>query len=308
MLKDQKAREFSERFVEQWLNTRELGREVKPDEKLFPQYYDAEIQSAIKYEPILFFQEILAQNLPLTNLIDSDFSFMTNKLSRFYGLTIKDMTQQPKRAALPEDSHRGGILGMAAVMAVSSYPQRTSPVLRGKWILETLLGTPPPPPPPDVPDLKEEHAGEAPRTLRERLEEHRRNAVCASCHARIDPLGFPLENYDVLGRWRTEDAGKPIDTAGELPDGTKIGDVAALKKVLLERKVAFFRHLTSKLLGYALGRGLTPADACTVDRIADSLEGEQFKSQALIRGIVLSVPFRYQTGTIAGKAVQEGTR
>jgi hypothetical protein len=148
MLKDQKAREFSERFVEQWLNTRELGREVKPDEKLFPQYYDAEIQSAIKYEPILFFQEILAQNLPLTNLIDSDFSFMTNKLSRFYGLTIKDMTQQPKRAALPEDSHRGGILGMAAVMAVSSYPQRTSPVLRGKWILETLLGTPPPPPHP----------------------------------------------------------------------------------------------------------------------------------------------------------------
>ena len=309
MLKDQRARDFSERFVDQWLNTRELGRDVKPDEKVFPAWYDAEIQSAIRYEPILFFQEILSQNLSVLNLLDSNFTILTNKLSNFYGLSLKGLTQQPKRAELPENSHRGGILTMSAVLAVSSYPQRTSPVLRGKWILEAVLGTPPPPPPPNVPDLKEEdHSAAMPRTLRERLEEHRRDPVCASCHSRIDPLGFALENYDGLGRWRTEDSGKPIDNRGELPDGTKIDGPERLKKVLLERKAQFLRHVTSKLMGYALGRGLTAGDACTVDRIVDQLESQEYRSQALIREIVLSVPFRYRTGTIANKAVQEGIR
>src|SRR5262249_39755688 len=159
---DEKAREFAERFIEQWLNTRELGRDIKPDEKLFPAYYDAEIQSAIRYEPILFFQEILAKDLSLLNLLDSNFSILTNRLARHYGLTVNGMTQQPKHADLPENSHRGGILGMTGVLAVSSYPQRTSPVLRGKWILETILGTPPPPPPANVPALPEKHDGAAP--------------------------------------------------------------------------------------------------------------------------------------------------
>jgi mono/diheme cytochrome c family protein len=309
MLKDQRVRDFSERFVDQWLNTRELGRDIKPDEKIFPAYYDAEIQSAIRYEPILFFQEILSQNLSVLNLLDSNFTILTNKLSNFYGLSLKGLTQQPKRAELPENSHRGGILNMSAVLAVSSYPQRTSPVLRGKWILEAVLGTPPPPPPPNVPDLKEDdHSAAAARTLRERLEEHRRDPVCASCHSRIDPLGFALENYDALGRWRTEDSGKPIDNRGELPDGTKIEGPERLKKVLLERKPLFLRHLTSKLMGYALGRGLTAGDACTVDRILDQLESQEYRSQALMRSIVLSVPFRYQAGTIANRAVQEGIR
>ena len=259
MLKNERARDFAERFVDQWLNIRELGRDIKPDEKLFPIYYDAEIQSAIRYEPILFFQEILAQDLSLLNLLDANFTILTNKMSNFYGLSLKGLTQQPKHADLPPNSHRGGILSMAAVLAVSSYPQRTSPVLRGKWILETILGTPPSPPPANVPPLKEDHESAAAQTLRERLEEHRRDPVCASCHSRIDPLGFPLENYDVLGRWRAEDSGKPIDSHGELPDGTQIAGPDELKKVLLERKTEFLRHLTSKLLGYALGRGLTPA-------------------------------------------------
>jgi hypothetical protein len=305
MLKNERARDFAERFVDQWLNTRELGRDIKPDEKLFPAYYDAEIQSAMRYEPILFFQEILAQNLSLLNLLDAPFTILTNKLSNFYGLSLKGLTQQPKHADLPPNSHRGGILSMAAVLAVSSYPERTSPVLRGKWILETVLGTPPPPPPPNVPPLKEDHGGALPQTLRERLEEHRRDPVCASCHSRIDPLGFALENYDVLGRWRTEDNGKTIDNRGELPDGTRIAGPDELKKILLERRTVFLHHFTSKLLGYALGRGLTPADSCTVDQIVDRLESEQYRSQSLIRAIVLSVPFRYQRGTIAGKAVPE---
>jgi hypothetical protein len=301
MLSDIKSRDFAERFVEQWLSTRELGRDIKPDQKLFPEYYDAEIQSAIRYEPVLFFQEIMGKNLSLLNLLDAKFSVMTAKLARFYGLNAKGMTQQPKHAELPEDSHRGGILTMSAVLTVSSYPQRTSPVLRGKWVLENILGTPPPSPPPNVPALKENEPGATPQTLRERLEQHRANPVCATCHDRIDPLGFALENYDVLGRWRTADSGKPIDSTGQLPDGTKIAGPDDLKKVLLERKDGFIRFFTTKMLGYALGRGLTPGDSCTVDQIVAKLAEENYNSQTLIREIVLSVPFRYQAATIGSK-------
>ncbi len=298
MLKDPKSLEFCQRFVEQWLGTRELGRDIKPDKKLFPQYYDAELQSAMKYEPILFFQEILAQDLSLLNLIDSNFTILTNKLQKFYGLPKTDLKQQPKRADLPEGSHRGGILGMSAVLAVSSLPTRTSPVLRGKWVLDALLGTPPPPPPPNVPQLEENHDGAAPRTVRERLAQHRANPVCASCHSRIDPIGFGLENYDVLGRWRTEDAGKPIDSKGELPGGISFDGPEQLKTVLLNKKELFFRNLTTKLLGYALGRGLTLQDQCTVEQILTQLDKDGYRAQSLVQGIVMSVPFRYQPATL----------
>lgn len=185
---------------------------------------------------------------------------------------------------------------MAAVLAVSSYPNRTSPVLRGKWILESLLGTPPPPPPPSVPALEEAHAGATPKTIRLRLEQHRRDPACAACHSRIDPLGFGLENYDVLGRWRTEDAGVPVDTRGELPDGASYDGPEELKGLLLSRKDVFIRNLTSKLLGYALGRGLRLEDSCTVDQIVARLRENDYKAQTLVQEIVLSVPFRYQAG------------
>jgi hypothetical protein len=165
-------------------------------------------------------------------------------------------------------------------------------VLRGTWILDSLLGTPPPPPPANVPPLAETAAGAAPATVRERLEKHRANAVCASCHSRIDPLGFALENYDVIGRWRTEDAGKPVDNSGEMTDGTKIQGPAQLKAALLEHKDLFVRNLTSKLLGYALGRGLTLRDSCTVDAIVAAVKAKDYSAQALIEGIVLSTPFR----------------
>ena len=297
MLKDARTREFAEQFVEQWLNTRELGRDIKPDAKLFPAYYDAEIQSGIRYEPILFFQELLTSNLSLLNLIDSSFTIMSNKLARHYGIKpAKPLRQQPVVVELPPDSHRGGVLGMAAVLAVSSYPNRTSPVLRGKWILEALLGTPPPPPPPNVPTLPE-HAGTAPQTLRERLTQHRANPACAVCHNRIDPLGFGLENYDVLGLWRTEDAGKPIDAKGELPDGTRFDGPVEMKQILMRQKDLLVRNLTAKLLGYALGRGLTLEDHCSVDRIAETVKRENYSAHSLILEIARSVPFRYQTGT-----------
>ena len=195
---------------------------------------------------------------------------------------------------------------MAAVLAVSSYPNRTSPVLRGKWVLESLLGTPPPPPPPSVPALEEVHEGAPPKTIRARLEQHRRDPACAACHSRIDPLGFGLENYDVLGRWRTEDAGAPVDTKGELPDGTKFDGPEELKAVLLARKDVFIRNLTSKMLGYALGRGLKLEDSCTVDQIVARLKENDYKSQTLVEEIVLSVPFRYQAGTNPTMSLNQG--
>jgi hypothetical protein len=297
MLKDPKTLEFTERFVEQWLGTRELGRDIKPDAKLFPGYYDAELQSAIRYEPVLFFQELLSNNESLLNLIDSKFTVLTNKLAKHYGFDSKGLSQQPKRFELPAGSHRGGLLGMTAILAVTSYPTRTSPVLRGKWILDAMLGTPPPPPPPNVPTLKTERDAAAPKTQRDRLEQHRLNPVCGSCHNKIDPLGFAMENYDIAGVWRNEEEGKAIDARGQLPDGTSFDGVDQLKQVLLARKTLFFHNLTSKMLGYALGRGLTAEDSCVVDRIVEQLIKQNYSANTLIREIVLSPSFRWQPGT-----------
>jgi hypothetical protein len=308
MLEDKKSLEFAERFVEQWLGTRELGRDIQPDAKLFPEYYDAEVQSAIRYEPILFFQEILRRNQSLLTLLDADYTILNDKLEKHYGLDLGRLGQLPKPAYLPADSRRGGLLSMAAVLAVSSYPHRTSPVLRGKWVLENLLGTPPPPPPPNVPKLEEAHEGEAPKTVRQRLAVHRADPVCASCHSRIDPLGFGLENYDVLGRWRSEDSGKPIDSRGQLPNGTMFEGPEELKSALYQRRGVFLRNLVSKMLGYALGRGLTMEDRCTVENIAGKVEADNYRAHTLIVELVKSVPFRYKPGTVDDMAVPATTK
>jgi Protein of unknown function (DUF1592)/Protein of unknown function (DUF1588)/Protein of unknown function (DUF1585)/Protein of unknown function (DUF1587)/Protein of unknown function (DUF1595)/Cytochrome C oxidase, cbb3-type, subunit III len=295
MLKDAKVRESAESFVEQWLGTRELGRNGKPDPSLH-RNYTGELEWAIKKEPVLFFQGLLAENRPLLDLIDANYSYLDTKLTRHYGFQIRGTNQQLKKYDLPEGSHRGGILTMAAVLAVSSHPHRTSPVLRGKWVRETLLGSPPPPAPPDVPEFPEKQDAAAPKTVRERLEQHRQNPTCAACHARIDPIGFGLENYDALGRWRTEESGKPVDAKGELPDGTTFDGPQELKQVLLKRKDEFVRHLTTKLLGYALGRGLTVDDRCTVEEIVTKVKEGEYTSHALVVAIVRSVPFRYRAG------------
>jgi hypothetical protein len=292
MLKDRRTRESVESFVEQWLGTRELGRNVNPDRSL--NRYTNELEWALKQEPVLFFQHMLAENRPVLELLDSNYTFLDTKLSRHYGIRAANLKQQLVKVDLPEDSHRGGLLGMAGVLTVSSLPHRTSPVLRGKWVRETLLGSPPPPPPPDVPSLEEQKGSASAKTIRELLEQHRQNPVCASCHSAIDPIGYGLENYDLLGRWRTEDAGQPIDTKGELPDGTKFDGPHELKQVLLARKDDFVRHLTTKLLGYALGRGLTVEDQCAVDEIATKVKEGEYRSHVLIAEIVCSVPFRYR--------------
>ncbi len=300
MLRRGKSMGFVESFVTQWLGTRELGREFVPDPKIFPNYAsDADLQGDIRFQPIVFFHAMLANDAPVTDLIDSNWTIMTKKLAVLYGLDKsllnKDNQEQPQRIKLPPGSHRGGLLGMSAVLAGSSYPYRTSPVLRGKWVLDAILGTPPLPPPPNVPAL-EEKPGAAPATMRERLAQHRANPVCASCHSRIDPIGFALENYDALGQWRTEEAGKPIDNTGELPDGTRFAGPDELRAVLLAKKDLFLRNLTSRMLGYALGRSLTPQDSCSVDAVITKLAADGYRSQSLIEAIVMSPPFLYQAG------------
>ncbi|MEX2262239.1 MAG: DUF1592 domain-containing protein [Bryobacteraceae bacterium] len=305
MLRNDRSLGFTQRFIEQWLHTRELATDKSPDAKLFPTYAnDEELRSDIRLQPVLFLREILVQNLSLLNLLDSKYTIGTSNLSKHYGVKLpirQNQNKQPQWVELPEGTHRGGLLGMPAILAVSSYPYRTSPVLRGTWILDSMLGTPPPPPPADVPALEEEHAGAAPKSVRERLARHRADPVCASCHSRIDPLGFALENYDVIGRWRDEDGGKPVDNSGELPDGTKFQGPDGLKAALLERKDLFIHNLTSKMLGYALGRGLTLKDSCTVDAIVAQLKENDYSARTLIEAIVLSVPFRYRAATRGGK-------
>jgi Protein of unknown function (DUF1588)/Protein of unknown function (DUF1592)/Protein of unknown function (DUF1585)/Protein of unknown function (DUF1587)/Protein of unknown function (DUF1595) len=313
MLRNQKSFDFARSFVDQWLRIRDLGQGFQPDPKLFPEWNDSELQGDIKNQPVLFFREILANDLSILDLLDSKWTIATRKLQKvLYGTNIKparpDNQEQPQRIELPEGSHRGGLLGMSAVLAISSHPHRTSPVLRGKWLLEAILGTPPPPPPPNVPKLDEAKAGEAPATLRERLAQHRDNPACASCHSRIDPLGFALENFDVLGRWRTEDAGKPIDASGVLPDGTAFEGPDQLKAALLGKKDLFVRNFVSKVLGYALGRGLTLRDSCTVDSIVAEVERNNYRAQALIQAVVMSVPFRYQEPSAPSAGPKQGPR
>lgn len=297
MLRNDRSLDFAQRFVEQWLRTRELGTEKLPDPKLFPTYANEELRSDIRFQPILYFRELLMRDMSLLNLLDSRTTIGTSNLTKHYGETWplnKGAQKQPQFVELPEGSTRGGLLGMAAVLAVSSYPYRTSPVLRGAWILDSILGTPPPPPPPNVPALDEAHGGTAPKSVRERLTQHRENAVCASCHSRIDPLGFALENYDPIGRWRAEDGGKPVDNSAEMADGTKFAGPDELKRVLLDRKDLFIRNLAGKMLGFALGRGLTLKDSCAVDDIVAQVKTRDYSAQSLVEAIVLSVPFRNQ--------------
>ncbi len=300
MLRNDRSHNFTQRFVEQWLHVRELGIDKIPDAKLFPTYAaDEELRSDIRLQPTLFLREIFLRNMSLLNLLDSKYTIGTSTLAKHFNVTLplnKAAAKQPQWVELPEGSHRGGLLGMPAVLMVSSYAYRTSPVLRGAWILDSILGTPPPPPPPNVPALEETKEGAAPQSVRERLTQHRANPVCASCHSRIDPLGFALENYDPIGSWRDDEAGKPVDSSGELTDGTKIQGPDQLKIALLERKDLFIRNLTSKMLGYALGRGLTLKDSCTVDAIVAELRENDYKAQTLIQAIVKSMPFQYQAG------------
>lgn len=304
MLRDDRALEFYSRFTEQWLRTRELEGTHGPDPELFPEYAaDAELRGDILLQPVFFFREVFRENRSLLEFLDSDGTVLTQPLITHLDLPLKKKqdAKNPNWMELPEGSARGGLLGMPSVSALASHPHRTSPVLRGVWILDSILGTPPPAPPPDVPELDESSEGKPLVSIRDRLAAHSDSPSCASCHQRIDPLGFALENYDVLGRWRDEEAGVPVDATGKLPDGTQLNGPESLKSALLERKRLFLRSLAKRLLGYALGRGLTASDTCAVETIVNQVERQDYSAWALLREIVRSEPFLHAAASAHGR-------
>jgi len=289
MLEDGRSQALVDNFAGQWLYLRNLAV-ARPDPDAFPEF-DENLRDAFLEETDLFFQSILREDRSVLDLLNADYTYLNQRLAEHYGVP-NVYGSQFRRVAL-NGSERGGLLGQGSILTVTSYPDRTSVVQRGKWILATLLGAPPPPPPPDVPELKPHDKDGRLLTLREQMEQHRANAVCASCHSRMDPLGFALENYDGVGKWRVKDAAGPIDPSGKLPDGTLFQGPAGLKQTLLTaRRDEFVSALTAKLLTYSLGRGLEYYDMPAVRQIVREAAGSNYRVSALIAGIVNSTPFQ----------------
>ena len=286
MIQHDRSSAFVINFAGQWLTLRKLDQ-FKPNANLFPLWTD-EIRDLARRETLLFFAHIMKKDKSIMQLLDADFSFMNNELAKYYG--IPGVEGSEFRMVSTKGHKRKGILTHASVLAVTSNPTRTSPVKRGKWVLENLLGTPPPPAPPGVPELdKRELTG----TLRQRLEQHRTDPACASCHKLMDPIGLALENYDAIGRWRSIDYGEPIDTSGELPGGEKLkGPADLIQNIGSKNADKFVRCLSEKMLVYALGRGLEYYDRCAIDKIQDKLIKDDYKFSTLIYEIVTSDPFQ----------------
>ena len=287
MLADPRAVEMVNNFASQWLLVRNV-RFAEPDRALFPEF-DGNLRAALARETELLFQDQFRRDLSILDLLRADYSFVNRRLAEHYD--IPDVYGSHFRRVSLLDERRHGLLGHGSVLTVTSYPNRTSPVLRGKWVLENLLGAPPPPPPPDVPSL-DESPGATPTTVRERLERHRANPVCASCHARMDPLGFALENFDPIGRWREADGALPIDASADMPDGSTVDGPVAFRNALLERHEEFAGNFTEKLMTYALGRGVAHPDAPAVRAIVSDAGAANYRWSDVILGIVKSVPFR----------------
>jgi hypothetical protein len=287
MLSDPKSQAFEDNFAGQWLHLRNVPG-WKPDSKKYPQF-DESLRNAFERESDLFFSNIMHEDRSVLEFIDADYTFLNDRLARHYG--VPGVKGSYFRRVDLKDEHRGGVLSQGAILLVTSYPTRTSPVLRGKWILENILGTPPPPPPPNVPPLADSASNSA-RSLREQLEKHRADRACASCHARLDPLGFSLEQFDAIGRFRTEEDGAEIEASGALPDGTAVNGIEGLKKVVLDRRDEFVECLAAKMLTYALGRGLEPYDQPAVRAIRRQAAGDDYRFSSMILGIVNSVPFQ----------------
>ncbi|MGE3409492.1 MAG: DUF1592 domain-containing protein [Pirellulales bacterium] len=287
MLRSPKSEALVENFAGQWLQLRTLER-LAPDKQQYPDF-DEPLREAMIQETQLFFAHIMREDRGLLELLDADYTFVNERLARHYGLA--GVRGSEFRQVQLSDRNRGGVLTQASVMTVTSNPTRTSPVKRGKWILENILGTPPPPPPPGAGDLPDGDGTPLAGTLRQRMEQHRQKAACASCHAQMDPLGFGLENFNGIGQWRTEDAGTPIDSSGILPDGAAFAGPAELREVLLRQQGQYLRCLSEKMLTYALGRGLEYDDRCTVDGIVQALADDEQRFSRLILAIVQSDPF-----------------
>jgi len=288
LLRDPRSQALVSNFASEWLSLRGLAT-AKPDQNVFSDF-DENLRDAFRREAELFFENIMREDRSVLEFLDADYTFVNNRLARHYG--IPGVYGSHFRRVGLSDGKRGGLLGQGAILTATSYDNRTSPVTRGKWVLENLLGTPPPPPPPNVPFLKEQEAGGKVLTMRERMEEHRANPVCASCHKLMDPLGFALENFDGIGQWRTAEGGSPIDPSGVLPDGTPFQGPAELRRVLLTRRDGFVTTVTEKLLTYALGRGLEHYDAPAVREITRKAAPNEYRWSSLVLGIVRSIPFQ----------------
>jgi len=289
MLADQRSRVLVTNFAEQWLQLRRLSA-ITPDMRIFPDF-DDNLRKAFLAETDLFVESIMREDRSVLDLLRANYTFVNDRLAKHYGLP-NIYGSRYRRITFDGSTERGGLLRQGSVLMVTSYATRTSPVIRGKWILDNILGTPPQPPPPFVPALKEHHEGAKLQTMRERIAEHRANPACAGCHNVMDPLGFSLENYDAVGRWRTNEENLAIDSSGGLPDGSKISGVAGLQKALLNRPDVFAGTVSEKLLTYALGRGVESYDGPAVRKILRDAEPTDYRFSSIVMGIVRSTPFQ----------------
>jgi mono/diheme cytochrome c family protein len=291
MVSDSKARIFSENFASQWLRTKELRTSVRPANDKFPEFTPA-LRDAMAAEPVEFFHALLRENRPLTDCIDADYTYVNAELAKFYGLG--EVQGDGFRRVAIADQYRGGVLTMAGVLTLTSFPRRSSPVLRGKWMMEEILGTPPPPPPPMIKVLPTQEKTRKGLTLRQQLEVHRSRAECAACHRTMDQLGFALENFGPIGAWRTTVADVPVDSSGELPDGSKFTGPVELKRLLLERKDEFTRNVAERMFSYALGRGVEQTDWLTIRQIARAVANDGYGTRRLVLEIARSRPFQFR--------------
>jgi hypothetical protein len=291
MLADDRSRALVSNFAAQWLYLRNLDS-TTPDARLYPDF-DDNLRQAFRQETELFLESILREDRSVLDLLKADYTYLNERLARHYGIP-HIYGSRFRRVPLDEASQRGGLLRHGSILTVTSYATRTSPVLRGKWVLENILGTPPPPPPDDVPALKDNTVA-ANLSVRERLTQHRADAACARCHDLIDPIGFSLENFDAVGRWRDVEQGSPIDASGGLPDGRRFTGVADLERGLLDRPELFVGTLSEKLLTYAVGRGLEHSDAPAIRSVVRNAKQDDFRFSSLILGIVKSVPFQMRS-------------
>lgn len=288
MLADSRSSALISGFASHWLGLGKLVTE-QPDPQAFPEF-DENLRDALLRETRLFLESQLRGDRSVVELLNANYTFLNERLAKHY--QIPGVHGSQFRRVTFSDAQRGGLLGQGSILMITSYPNRTSPVLRGKWILDNLLGTPPPPPPPNIPALKENSETGKSASMRQLMEEHRKNPACAGCHARMDPIGFSLENFDALGRWRTRDAGVPIDASGVLPDGTKLDGAEGLKKALLAHPGQFVNTFTRKLLTYALGRELEYYDLPTVRKIDQEAAAHEYRWSSIIEAIVRSTPFQ----------------
>ncbi len=288
MLVDTRAGSLATNFANQWLYLRNLDS-FSPDLRLFPEF-DDNLRQAMREETELFFDSIQREDRSVLDLLKADYTFLNERLAKHYGIP-NIYGSRFRRVTLDADSHRGGLLRQGSILTVTSYATRTAPTIRGKWIMENLLGTPPPPPPPNVPNLKDTTVL-ATLPMRERLAEHRANPACASCHNVIDPAGFSLENFDAIGRWRATEEGAPIDSTGGLPDGSKCSGVTGLEQGLLARPEWFAGTMAEKLLTFALGRGVEPYDGPAIRQVLRRAQADNYRFSSMILGIVNSTPFQ----------------